>query len=74
MLTFASGARLRIRDEEWLVRRVDLSSDGGHLLSCEGVSDLVRGKSSLFLTKLIAGSEPSSPTALARVTPTAPAK
>ncbi len=52
MLTFASGARLRIRDEEWLVRRVDPASDGGHLLSCEGVSDLVRGKSSLFLTQL----------------------
>ena len=51
MLTFASGARLRIRDEEWLVRRFDPSSDGGHLLSCEGVSELVRGKSSLFLTK-----------------------
>ena len=52
MLTFASGARLRIRDEEWLVRRVDPASDGGHLLSCEGVSELVRGKPFLFLTQL----------------------
>jgi superfamily II DNA or RNA helicase len=48
----APGSRVVIRDEEWLVVRVDPSSDGGHLLSCEGVSDLVRGKSALFLTKL----------------------
>lgn len=41
-----------IRDEEWLVRRVDPSTDGGWLLSCDGVSDLVRGRSSLFLTQL----------------------
>jgi hypothetical protein len=31
------------------VRRVDPSSDGGRLLTCDGVSDLVRGQSSLFL-------------------------
>ncbi|MGA2986843.1 MAG: DEAD/DEAH box helicase [Terriglobia bacterium] len=41
-----------IRDEEWLVRRVDPSSDGGHLLNCDGVSELVRGRSALFLTEL----------------------
>jgi hypothetical protein len=41
-----------VRDEEWLVRRVDPSSDGGRLLTCDGVSDLVRGQSSLFLTAL----------------------
>lgn len=52
MLSFAPGARVVIRDEEWLVRRVDPSSDGGYLLNCDGVSDLVRGRSSLFLTKL----------------------
>jgi len=51
MLPYA-GARVVIRDEEWLVRRVDPSSDGGHLLSCDGVSDLVRGRSSQFLTQL----------------------
>ncbi len=52
MLSFAPGARVVIRDEEWLVRRVDPSTDGGWLLSCDGVSDLVRGRSSLFLTQL----------------------
>jgi len=52
MLSYAPGARIVVRDEEWLVRRVDPSSDGGYLLNCDGVSDLVRGRSVLFLTKL----------------------
>ena len=52
MSIFAPGARVVIRDEEWLVRRVDTSSDGGYLLSCDGLSDLVRGRSVQFLTKL----------------------
>ena len=52
MSIFAPGARVVIRDEEWLVRRVDSSNDGGSLLSCDGVSDLVRGRAVQFLTKL----------------------
>jgi hypothetical protein len=52
MSLFAPGARVVIRDEEWLVRRVDSSNDGGYLLSCDGVSDLVRGRAVQFLTKL----------------------
>ncbi|MDD2609894.1 MAG: DEAD/DEAH box helicase [Giesbergeria sp.] len=52
MLTFAPGARAVIRDEEWLIRRVDPATDGGHLLTCDGISDLVRGQNALFLTAL----------------------
>jgi superfamily II DNA or RNA helicase len=52
MTRLAPGARAVIRDEEWLIRRVDLSTDGGWLLTCDGISDLVRGQSSLFLTAL----------------------
>lgn len=52
MLAFAPGARAVIRDEEWLIRRVDPATDGGYLLTCDGISDLVRGQSALFLTKL----------------------
>ena len=48
----APGARVLIRDEEWLIRRVDPASDGGELLVCDGVSDLVRGRSAQFLTRL----------------------
>jgi superfamily II DNA or RNA helicase len=46
------GARVVIRDEEWLVLRTDPTADGGFLLTVDGVSDLVRGRSSLFLTEL----------------------
>ncbi|GAB3629983.1 RNA polymerase-associated protein RapA [Pandoraea terrae] len=52
MLPFAPGARAVIRDEEWLIRRVDPAADGGWLLTCDGISDLVRGRSALFLTRL----------------------
>lgn len=52
MLAFAPGARAVIRDEEWLIRRADPSVDGGWLLTCDGISELVRGQSSLFLTAL----------------------
>ncbi|RDI98961.1 ATP-dependent helicase [Dyella solisilvae] len=51
-ITVAPGARVLIRDEEWLVRRVDPSNDGGDLLICDGVSELVRGRSAQFLTRL----------------------
>jgi len=52
MLQFAPGSRVVIRDEEWLVRRIDPSTDGGHLLTCDGVSELVKGRESLFLTEM----------------------
>ena len=52
MIPFAPGARVLIRDEEWLVRRVDPSTDGGYALCCDGISELVRGRSAFFLTQL----------------------
>lgn len=48
----APGMRIVIRDEEWLIRRVDPSADNGQLLRCDGLSELVRGKEALFLTEL----------------------
>ena len=41
-----------IRDLEWVVRRVDLGSDGFQQLTCDGVSALVRGQEGVFLTSL----------------------
>ncbi|NMF86943.1 DEAD/DEAH box helicase [Aromatoleum petrolei] len=52
MLPFAPGARVVIRDEEWLVRRIDPATDGGWLVTCDGISELVRSQSALFLTEL----------------------
>jgi superfamily II DNA or RNA helicase len=49
---YAPGARVEIRDAEWLVKRVDRTSSGGQALSVMGLSDLVRDKEAIFLTEL----------------------
>lgn len=49
---FAPGARVEIRDAEWVIRRVDVTSDNGYQLTCDGISELVRGKEAIFLTQL----------------------
>ena len=48
----APGMRVVIRDAEWIIRTVDRASDGGQLLSCDGVSEIVKGKNCQFLTRL----------------------
>lgn len=49
---YAPGARVVIRDCEWIVRRADASDDGGYILTVDGLSELVSGKSARFLTRL----------------------
>lgn len=49
---FAPGARVEIRDAEWVIRRVDRASDHGRQLTCDGISELVRGKEAIFLETL----------------------
>lgn len=48
----APGLRIEVRDAEWRIKRIDHTTDGGQVLACEGLSELVRGRESLFLTKL----------------------
>lgn len=50
--TYAPGMRIVVRDAEWIVRKADLSADGGFLIECEGLSELVRGKEGRFLTAI----------------------
>ncbi len=50
--SLAPGMRVVIRDAEWVIRKVDMASDGGQQLTCDGVSELVRDKMAIFLTKL----------------------
>jgi len=50
--TFAPGTRILVRDCEWLVRRVDLTSTGGCSLDVIGHSELVRDKDARFLTEV----------------------
>jgi len=49
---FAPGARVLVRDAEWLVRRVDRTSTGGQALSVVGISELVKDKEAIFLTEV----------------------
>ncbi|PVZ64548.1 helicase [Pelagibaculum spongiae] len=44
--------RVVVRDTEWVIQKVDPTSDGGYLLTCEGISELVNGKQGRFLTNL----------------------
>ena len=48
----APGMRVVIRDAEWVVRKAEQSSDGGQQLTCDGISELVKGTESIFLTNL----------------------
>ncbi len=51
-LSYAPGVRVEIRDAEWRIKCVDRTSDGGELLTCEGLSELVRGREATFLSKI----------------------
>ena len=46
------GTRIVVRDAEWVVRRIDPLADGGSQLTCTGVSELVREREAVFLTRL----------------------
>lgn len=46
---FAPGMRIVVRDAEWMVRKADNAQGGGILLSCVGISELVRDKEAQFL-------------------------
>jgi len=48
----APGARVTLRDKDWDIRRIDPSDDGGQALTRDGLSELVRGISALFLDRL----------------------
>lgn len=48
----APGARVVIRDAEWLVRKVDKTSTGGQALSVVGISELVKDKEAIFLDEI----------------------
>jgi len=50
--TLAPGARIIVRDAEWLVRRVDRTSTGSQALSVVGLSELVKEKEAVFLQEI----------------------
>jgi hypothetical protein len=40
---YAPGARIVVRDAEWIIRKVDRTSTGGQALNVIGISELVNG-------------------------------
>ncbi|MCK9900547.1 DEAD/DEAH box helicase [Frankia sp. Cpl3] len=49
---YAAGARILVRDEEWLVRQVTLTEHDGYLLRVVGASEFVQDEEAVFLDRL----------------------
>ncbi|ALE78008.1 hypothetical protein WY02_05700 [Pseudonocardia sp. AL041005-10] len=49
---FAPGAQVRIRHEQWLIRKVVATRYDGWMLEVTGVSSFVRGTEAVFYTEL----------------------
>ena len=49
---YAPGMRTIIRDEEWMVKKVERNNMGNDVLYCIGVSPLVKDREVIFLTDL----------------------
>ncbi len=54
-LSYAPGARIRVRDEEWMVQRSHPIGHGDFAIHCVGISELVNGYEAVFLTNLERG-------------------
>ena len=52
MVDYAPGMRTIIRDEEWMIKKIDKNSLGNKTLHCVGISPLVKDKETIFLTDL----------------------
>lgn len=52
MIDFAPGIRAIIRDEEWMVKKIETNSLGNKALYCVGISPLVKDREAIFLTDL----------------------
>lgn len=52
MVDYAPGMRTIIRDEEWMVKKIETNSLGNKALHCIGISPLVKDREAIFLTDL----------------------
>ncbi len=48
----APGSRIIVRDEEWLVRKVDRTQSGAQLLTVTGLSPLVLNREAKFIDEI----------------------
>ena len=52
MEELAPGLRILVRDEEWMIKKIDRNSFGNRAIYCIGISPLVKDKESVFLEDL----------------------
>lgn len=52
MIDFAPGMRVIIREEEWIIKKIEINSIGNKALYCIGISLLVKDKEAIFLDDL----------------------
>ena len=52
MIEFAPGMRTIVRDEEWMVKKIETNNVDNKTLYCVGTSPLVRDRDGVFLTDL----------------------
>ena len=64
----APGARVVIRDAEWLIQSIDKTPTGAKVLQVVGVSDFIKGKSACFIDHLEPDLEVLDPKTTALVT------
>ena len=69
---YAPGMRVLVRDEEWIVKKVEQNPMGGAALHCIGVTPLVKDRSAIFLTALDEA-RPVDPAAVQLTVDTSPA-
>lgn len=49
---YTPGSRIEVRDAEWRIKRIDYTNTQDYALTCEGISELVRGREVTFLASL----------------------
>lgn len=52
MVDFSPGMRTIIRDEEWMIKKIETNSLGNKTLYCTGISPLVKDREAIFLADL----------------------
>ena len=52
MIDYAPGMRVIIRDEEWMIKKVETNSLGNKTIFCTGISELVKDFEAIFLTDI----------------------
>ena len=52
MAELAPGLRVIIRDEEWMIKRIEKNSFNNQTIECIGISPLVKDRTAIFLSDL----------------------